>query len=271
MSALALLVCACEGGEGEGASEAAEEAESEESEVGEEGTDGFEPGGCMDACGTPNCGECPMPAQVEDQGIRIDAYEVDNGQYAAMLAVDFDLSVLPAGCEWKQGFVPMGWTEELDPALPVVGVDWCDAMVFCTWAGKQLCGSITSGGEASWDDALSPDDAWYMACSAGARRPTPTPSNSIQVRAMGTGRESTSSWRAGPSRPAKGGMTGLFDMSGNVWEWTYACAEAGGDGETMCRRRGGSYFSGEDSLRCAVDSERPRAERSDSVGFRCCG
>ncbi len=237
--------------------------------VEEEGSDGFEPGACADVCGTPGCGECPSAEQVDAGGFMIDAREVDNAQYAAMLAVDFDTSVLPAGCEWKLGFVPQDWTDQIDPSLPVVGVDWCDAMVFCAWAGKRLCGAL-DGGPGSWDSATE-GDAWYAACSAGATRAYPYGPDFDPLACNGEDAGHSDILESGALTTCEGGVLGLFDMSGNVWEWTNACASEGGDSTTQCRRRGGGRFSDEGSLRCASDSDRQRGTRDDTLGFRCCG
>ncbi len=267
------LTLACGGGSDEGSDDIAESTETETSgESGDaDGTDGFEPGGCADVCGTANCGDCPSATMVAGEGYTIDALEVSHGQYAQMLAVDFDTAVLPAGCEWKQGFLPAGWTTEQAADEPVVGVDWCDAMVFCTWAGKSLCGAV-GGGPADWangTDAMG--DAWYRSCSNGGAIDYPYGDTFEPMACNGSEAMIDSLVVAGTIATCEGGLPGLFDMSGNVWEWTNTCAEAGGDGATMCRRRGGSFHSEADALRCGVKSERQRAERDDAVGFRCCG
>jgi hypothetical protein len=42
-------------------------------------------------------------------------------------------------------------------------------------------------------------------------------------------------------RVDEGGVARLFDMSGNVWEWTDACEDP--EGDAQCPRRGDSRFS----------------------------
>ncbi|MFV8754251.1 formylglycine-generating enzyme family protein [Nannocystaceae bacterium ST9] len=269
-----VLSIACGGGGDEGSEDVSDESDGAETEGGEtgdaEGTDGFEPGGCSQACGAENCGECPSAAVVAGEGFAIDAVEVTNGQYAAMLAIDFDTSVLPGGCEWKQGFLPAEWSDSLDPALPVVGVDWCDAMVYCAWAGKELCGAV-GGGPTDWANGMDAmGDAWYRACSSDGTQDYPY-GDAFDAQACNGSEALIDQMVVGGSiASCEGSLTGLFDMSGNVWEWTNACESQTGDGATLCRRRGGSFHSEADALRCGVKSERERAERDDAVGFRCC-
>ncbi|NVB42898.1 SUMF1/EgtB/PvdO family nonheme iron enzyme [Pseudenhygromyxa sp. WMMC2535] len=263
---------ACGGGEGD---DGEEESSEEEDEGVPDTGDGLGMGDCADSCGTPGCGECPegptmIAVDVEGGGVQIDATEVSNAAYAPMLEVVFDASVLPAGCDWKSAFEPEGWADELVGELPVVGVDWCDAAVYCAWVGKSLCGDV-AGGPASYETAEDPvTDLWYRACSNDGARDYPYAS-SYEPEACNGGDAGLDDLQAvGSMASCEGGLSGLFDMSGNVWEWTDACEVSGGDFDTPCRRRGGSRHSDEDNLRCAVNSTRPRSDRDNAVGFRCC-
>lgn len=264
-------VIGCGGGAAEDEASSSEGMTETDSDADADGTDGFEPGGCAGACGTAGCGECPTPSMVDAGGVLIDAHEVSAGAYASFLEVDFDTAVLPDGCAWKQGFLPEDWDPAGDPTLPVVGVDWCDAMVYCSWAGQRLCGGV-EGGPASWDDgADAMGDAWLFACSNAGALVYPY-GNDFDPQAC-NGSEAMNDGPIAPGSLAscEGGVPGVFDMSGNVWEWTNACESEAGDAETSCRRRGGSYNSEADSLRCEVDSQRERGIRDEAVGFRCCG
>ena len=232
--------------------------------------DGLGEGACADVCGTPGCGSCPVATMVDGGGFMIDATEVSNGQYAELLAIELDAGVLPRGCEWKRGFEPADWSPTLDPELPVVGVDWCDAAVFCAWADKQLCGAI-GGGPADWTLAEDAEgDAWYRACSSAGVSTFPYGTAYHPARCNGEDADQDSLAAVGSLPECEGGVAGLFDMSGNVWEWSDSCEDSEGDATTRCRRRGGSHYSDADNLRCGVNSNRPRGERDNGVGFRCC-
>jgi sulfatase modifying factor 1 len=70
-----------------------------------------------------------------------------------------------------------------------------------------------------------------------------------------------------------GGYAGIFDMSGNVFEWSNTCNvdDMLPDNQQECRQHGGSYFSDGPTSRCGIDSVRPRDYRNINLGFRCCG
>ena len=66
------------------------------------------------------------------------------------------------------------------------------------------------------------------------------------------------------------GYTGVYDLSGNVYEWEDSCSAD--DGETdLCVIRGGSLDSGSYNLACDHDNvARLRDGAGSYVGFRCC-
>jgi len=64
------------------------------------------------------------------------------------------------------------------------------------------------------------------------------------------------------------GYGGVYDLSGNVWEWEDSCSGTG-SGAT-CRVRGGSYINDYNELNCATDRRWYRTSVRSDTGFRCC-
>ena len=62
---------------------------------------------------------------------------------------------------------------------------------------------------------------------------------------------------------------GVYDLSGNVWEWEDSCDEYVNDHD-FCYFRSGSFNSGRDLLGCAVHMWAERGDYGYDAGLRCC-
>jgi len=155
---------------------------------------------------------------------------------------------------------------------PVVNVNWYAAVAYCTWAGKRL------PSEAEWEyaargglDALFP---WGN-----------EPVDKTRANYGDSGLGTTSPVRAFPANPY-----GLFDMAGNVWQFTLdewksyppasasnevasatQARDATGYLQVKSRRviRGGSFEGAPVNLWVDYRDSHPPNGSREFVGFRC--
>jgi formylglycine-generating enzyme required for sulfatase activity len=155
----------------------------------------------------------------------------------------------------------------------------------------SACGDDCPVDQVSWQDAVAytrrlsdltghryrlPSEAeWEYACRAGIEQDFCGGDNPATVAWYGTP-------KGGPHTVAgkEANAWGLFDMSGNVWEWTQDCLHddyvgAPTDGsawqEDGCRARvlrGGSWLSGPQYARAALRLGFDPGYRSRDFGFR---
>lgn len=222
-----------------------------------------------------------------DNTFCIDTTEVSVGQYGQFLEAGVLAATQPPVCAWNKTFEPFRTPAEIDagttPAsdLPVVQIDWCDALAYCTWAGKYLCGRVERGSKVGpvTEEGLSDYQShqWMLACSAEARLRYPYGGvfdpNRCNVKDMDAG-----GLRPVGSLPGCiGGFQGLHDMVGNAWEFFDGpCkVDAGDAGEgpesDRCMLKGASYLDLGDQNDCHLNSSALRRDfHGVNVGFRCC-
>lgn len=237
----------------------------------------------------------------------IDRTEVTMREYADWALSEPSLEGQDGRCVWNQSYKPterafqlmgegcdsMVWLDWLNdatdhPDYPANCMDWCDALAYCRAQGKRLCGG--TNGEAitrAYDGLIGMDfndpqrSEWFAACTAGDidRRFPYGPNAQLDTCVDSlvldgectTGRQD----RANVGTPAcEGGIPGLHDMSGNVWEWVDACyADAAEVANHECVNVGGSYLAcTEPELSCYHDGMRiaVRFQQDRTTGFRCC-
>jgi formylglycine-generating enzyme required for sulfatase activity len=175
------------------------------------------------------------------------------------------------------------------PRQPVIRISWQQAMEFCRWLSAKTGRKFTLPTEAQWE----------YACRAGAATPLsfgPTTAdfgkfaNLADERVNNLCRGNSPRWIPSIRNFNDGAIVtenvgkyqanawGLFDMHGNVGEWTlstyrpypYNAADgrdAGGpDGRKVVR--GGSFYDRPERARSAFRLSYPAWERVFNVGFR---
>jgi formylglycine-generating enzyme required for sulfatase activity len=210
----------------------------------------------------------PGPALVPIAGTAacIDATEVTNEDYAAFLASGSRAK--PLDCAAKQSVVPAAnWPAPPERARhPVVDVDWCDAVAYCTWAGKRLCAAP----DGAPGDLARPADprssAWFAACSGGGERTYPYGDAYDPAACNGLDLDAGRALPVGslPRCEARG----AFDLSGNVWEWEDACTST--DTGRVCLVRGGGFRNDRYNVTCSGAYRASVDTTYDYYGFRCC-
>jgi formylglycine-generating enzyme required for sulfatase activity len=213
------------------------------------------------------------PTMVKVDAYCIDSTEITLAQYQTFLGAttDGDPRLQPAACASNATFVPTcAWPPFGDTSLPVRCVDWCDAYAYCAWAGKRLCGA-TGGGVLPFDQATSSvTSQWYRACTHAGTREFPY-GDAGGGDCNDESHAGGAVLAAGSLATCEGGYPGIFDMVGNVYEWTDSC-ESTTDPDAGCNAMGGA-FTTTGVVKCSQTLIQPRLDPSTStenLGFRCC-
>jgi formylglycine-generating enzyme required for sulfatase activity len=163
--------------------------------------------------------------------------------------------------EWARVMHPEG--APLDPAiaqLPVVNITWHDA--------REFLDRLNAG--QAWRLRLPSETEWEYACRAGTTTPYSTGPFLSTEQANYNGEFPLPGQPRGENRgrlTAVGSFApnawGLYDMHGNVWEWT-------NDAYDEARKviRGGSWRFNADSARCALRYTHRPQDHGDSLGLR---
>ena len=199
--------------------------------------------------------------EVEVKAFKIDKYEVTNLQYKQFI----DATKRKSPAHFRNRTYPEGKIDH-----PVVFVSWFDANAYCEWAGKRLPTDIewekaargTDGRDYPWGDDFDVNKV---------NSPVRWKSLNMEGDTMPVG-----AIEAGKS------PYGLYDMSGNVWEWTDSWySQYPGNawpsenyGELYKTLKGGSWWDCS-FYQCGVSapvfnrSYFKQNVKNSSFGFRC--
>lgn len=198
-----------------------------------------------------NADESPMQS-VFVEAFYIDRYEVTNEEYKAFL----DATGHDPPRHWKDGTFPPG-----EARYPVTGVSWYDAQAYLQWKGKRL------PTEAEWEKAARGDDGrvypWGDAFIP----------EWLNINGDGDLYEMTAPVGSFPQGVSP---YGVFDMAGNVWEWTadwYVPYEGNtrsdpAYGERYRVIRGGSWVNYDGNTRTTNRGKYYPGDTSLLLGFR---
>jgi formylglycine-generating enzyme len=255
------------------------------------------------ACATGLPGAALVRVQTSDGTVYcMDQREVSWGEYKAFLAVKSgDTSGQPSECSWNATYEPQ-YCDPLDDTCMGVKydrcpaesqptsdraaadcLDFCDALAYCRWAGKRLCGRV--GGEAKWGlvdvadvsttaekeslSKLAGTTAMELihACTQGGT--TAYPYGNVYDAARCTDDlldiADLSSKTCHGSVPP---FNQIYDVTASVEEWQNLCTMSP---ELSCLSGGGGKAADEKAQMCSAQVgfaySRAVAPRQ---GFRCC-
>jgi formylglycine-generating enzyme required for sulfatase activity len=214
------------------------------------------------------------------QGFCIDSTEVTREQYQAWLDTNPPEVGQDTWCSWNGDFhadAPCMTSSYVCQGSacgkhPQVCVDWCDAYAYCKAVGKRMCGGIGTGANPFADYANPSKSQWYNACTSGGPQVYPYGATYDAQACNGTDKGLLTTAEVGTlagCQSSQSGYTGMYDLSGNVFEWEDSCNGQTGPAD-QCRVRGGSCFSNSDYLRCDYSATLTRAFTVNNFGFRCC-
>jgi formylglycine-generating enzyme required for sulfatase activity len=166
------------------------------------------------------------------------------------------------------------------PTHPVAFVSWPDALAYCRWLDSKLKQSPNTPAVLSqrlrdgWRVTLPTEAEWEKAARGTDRRRYPWGHEPRRDRANYEGRGPTPVGQF----PCPECPYGLFDMSGNVWEWTsspnqpypYDPADdrANLDQDALWVMRGGHYGDGPRNVRTTTRGAADPGARRAFIGFR---
>jgi formylglycine-generating enzyme required for sulfatase activity len=132
---------------------------------------------------------------------------------------------------------------------------------------KRLCGKIGGGANSFSDYKDATKSQWFAACSSGGKHSYPY-GDTFNPAAC-NGPTASGTWKVAYSamcQTTEAGFAGVFDLSGNAFEWEDSC-----DGQGYCRARGGGWHNSNQShMRCDSDAQNFNLVQIDNTGFRCC-
>jgi formylglycine-generating enzyme required for sulfatase activity/uncharacterized caspase-like protein len=186
---------------------------------------------------------------------------------------EWDACVADGGCN-RYRPDDKGWGRGL---RPVIDVSWNDVKSYVAWLSRKTGKAyrllteaereyVTRAGTVTpfwWGSSISTEHANYD----GSRYYNDGPRGEFRKRTLPVDAFEPNPW-------------GLYQVHGNVYEWTEDCLHLGytgapSDGSPWttgdCSRRigrGGSWYDGPSTLRAAHRGASPSNDRSNSVGFR---
>lgn len=164
-----------------------------------------------------------------------------------------------------------GWGRD---RRPVILVSWYDAATFCNWLSEQeglervytISEKDVSINSQADGYRLPTEIEWEFAAKGGNKSQGYkfSGSDNLDEVAWYSGNSERQTHPVGQKNPNE---LGIYDMSGNVWEW---CQNSSGSDMLTHKVRGGSWYNYNISLRVAYRLFFNPDNRYSAIGFRLC-
>lgn len=197
--------------------------------------------------------------KIEIGSFQISKYEITNAQYTQFLNAEkvlgdgmlngkqvINVASEDLQLEYKNGvWEPKPGKED----FPMVMVSYYGANDYCTWIGGKL----------------PTETEWTFAAKGGLESKNYIYAGSNQLDEVGWYRANCEghSHEVGKKKPNE---LGIYDMSGNVWEWCRN--DSLKTDEDFCVHMGGSWYPGEQPSQISAHWGNTPTHFSNSVGFR---
>jgi formylglycine-generating enzyme len=210
----------------------------------------------------------------------IDTHEVSVAQFARFVQATGTVTQAEksgGGLTYEGGWVQRkGWHWRAPYGLPAkaeepaVHITYGEAQAFCRWAGKRLPLDAEWMEAAYTERRANPTDGFVQ----GKTYPYPTGTQPLGAHCLEECGNAAPQAAAKPTFTSRGvghvktgstqaGVNGLWDMGGNVWEWTQ-----GGDASAR-PTRGGSWWYGAAQMHRDHLQSKSADTAAVYIGFRC--
>ncbi len=164
-----------------------------------------------------------------------------------------------------------------DDTHPVSCVSWNDAVAYAEWLSDKLAPAGIKQGTGNKRYRLPSEAEWEYAARSGGKREKYSGGDDLDSVAWYANNSGSKTHPVGQKNP--NGL-GLYDMTGNLWEW---CSDwfdekyysnspkdnpKGADSGIYRVVRGGSWYNAPYRLRTSVRGEREPEKRANGSGFR---